>query len=301
MESGKTDAAEAAADGSKREEPRAKVTGAELEARFDRWAAEKRQRLAARTPSDNHGLIRRGILAALGPALVALAVLTGLSNRSYERAVAANDSQISRLGLDIAAGLGADKTVTSEMMAALGADAAKDAEQVAAKQQEFAGLSMAANKEVASDKGNGTPGKAMNALVDHRRSLAEHWDKKSLIVSDDLAYSFTTSPYFDDDEIDPRFPWYVRYDGMMASEPSTYSWGVESAMPALDAPPTANVVWVCRDSKGAVLAWASAVYDGGTKTFRDLALVITVEGAEHEQTTHAGDRVTEAGEGGDQP
>ncbi|MFC4048393.1 hypothetical protein ACFOY4_01745 [Actinomadura syzygii] len=257
--------------------------------------------MAARTPQDNHTLVRRCALVVLTSALVALAVLSGLSNRSYQQAASANDSQISDLGSEIAVAAGPGRTVTSKTLAALGADAARAAEQVAAKQQEFAGLSAAANHEVTSDKGNGAPGKAMNALVEHRRSLAEHWNKKSLIVADDLAYSFTTSPSFDDDEIDPRFPWYVRYDGMKASTPNAYAWRVESATPALDPPLRARVVWVCRDSKGIVLAWANAVFDGGTKTFGDLDLAITAQGAEHEQTTHADNRVPELGEAGDRP
>ncbi|MFG1858913.1 hypothetical protein ACGFJT_44260 [Actinomadura geliboluensis] len=301
MDSGKADVSASAVGDFTQGEPRATTADADLEARFDRWAAERRRRLAARSPEDNHKLVRRSVLVLLGLALIMLAAFTGLSNHAYERTASANAARIGDLNSEIASSPGISESVASEAIAALGTAAAEASERVAARQREFAGLSIAASKEAASGKGNGAPGKAMSALVNHRRSLAEYWDEKSLIVDDDLAYRFTTSPYFDDDEIDPRFPWYVRYDGVKASEPSTYAWAVESAMPVLDAPTTARVVWVCRDSKGVVLAWANAIYDGETKTFHDLDLDVTAEGAEHEQTAHADGRAPKPGEGGEGP
>ena len=92
--------------------------------------------------------------------------------------------------------------------------------------------------------------------------------------------------------IDPRFPWYVRYEGLKASSPGAYAWSVESVMPdlatqdATGTTRTARVIWLCRDTAGGqVLAWANAAYsyDGKAGTFADLKVVVTAAGAEHQQ------------------
>jgi hypothetical protein len=285
-----------------------KLTGPELEARFNNWTTVRRDRLteraAASTPESREQTARRGIAVALGLALAATAVLSAVSSTAYEHQSAANASRIDALQNQspgtAAASAPTAKTVDAKALAALSGRASQTARAVAEKQQEYARLVHAIND--APSAGNGSPNEATLKTVSHRRALAQYWDPKSFVVEESLAYAFTTTPYFDRDEMDPRFPWYVRYDGLRASDPLSYSWRVESVMPTIDAPATARVVWVSRDSHGTVLAWASATYTDSTRTFSRLELVVTAAGGQHQYETDAAkaDKIPELGEGMEQ-
>lgn len=285
-----------------------KLTGPELEARFSNWTTARRHRLteraAASTPESRAPATRRSIAIGLGLALAATAVFGAVSSTAYEHQSAANASRIDALqnqppGTEVTPAPAA-KPVDAKALAALTARASQTANTVAEKQQEYAGLFHAINN--APTAGDGSPNEPTLKTVSHRRALAQYWDPKSFVVEGSLAYAFTTTPYFDRDEIDPRFPWYVRYDGLKASDPQSYSWRVESVMPALDAPTTARVVWVSRDTSGTVLAWASATYSEATRTFNGLELVVTAAGGQHQYETGAAkaDKVPELGKGMEQ-
>lgn len=288
---------------------RRKVTGPELEARFDRWTAARRtrsgERSAARTPESRRRTARQGVAVTLGLVLAAAAVLSAVTNRAYDQQSAANARRISALQAQspVAPGGAPAPTATpvdGKAVAVLSARASEIARAVTAQQDEYAGLFHAANQ--APDAGNGVPNEAILKTVEHRRALARHWDPKSFVVDEPLAYAFTTTPYFGRDEIDPRFPWYVRYDGLKASDPKSYGWKVESVMPKLDVPTTVRVVWVCKDNRGMVLAWASATYTDSTRTFSELELVVTTAGRQHQPETDAAkaDKVPDLGEGTEQ-
>lgn len=284
---------------------RRKLTGPELEARFSNWTTARRARLteraAASTPESREQAARRSIAVALGLALAATAVFSAVSSTAYEHQNAANASRIDALQ-DQAPGTAATpaKPVDAKALAARTARASRTANTVAEQQQEYAGLFHAIND--APTAGDGSPNEPTLKTVSHRRALAEYWDPKSFVVEGSLAYAFTTTPYFDRDEMDPRFPWYIRYDGLKASDPQSHSWRVESVMPALDAPTTARVVWVSRDTSGTVLAWASATYSDATRTFSGLELVVTAAGGQHQYETGAAkaDKVPELGKGMEQ-
>jgi hypothetical protein len=287
-----------------------KLTGPELEARFSNWTTARRDRLteraAASTPESREQSARRSIAIGLGLglALAATAVFSAVSGTAYEHQSAANASRIDALqnqppGTAITPAPRA-KPVDAKALAALTARASQTANRVAQKQQEYAGLFHAIND--APTAGNGSPNEATLKTVSHRRALAQYWDPRSFVVDGSLAYAFTTTPYFDRDEMDPRFPWYIRYDGLKASDPQSSSWRVESVMPALDAPTTARVVWVSRDTSGVVLAWASATYSDATRTFSGLELVVTAAGGQHQYETGAAKagKVPELGKGMEQ-
>lgn len=290
----------------RRRRERSKVTGPDLEVRFNNWAAARRTRPGrlsdAHTPSSPRHSPRQRLAIVLGLVLAATAVLSAVGNRTYDQQSAANTLRISALQTSSAVAPDGARTPTvarvdSKGLAVLNARAAAAAKAVADKQQEYTRLFHAVNN--APSTGNGAPNQAVLKTVEHRRMLAPFWDPKSFVADERLAYAFTTTPYFGRDEMDPRFAWYVRYDGLKAADPKSYDWRVESVMSTLDAPTRARVVWVCRDSKTTVLAWASATYDGSTRTFSGLGLVVTAAGRQHQPETDAAKagRAPELGEG----
>lgn len=274
-----------------RRPPAKKYTGADIEAGLERWAQRRRalsaERAERRTPEVRRQRSRRVVVVALGIALAATAVVGGVSTRAYEDRSAANDRRITQLQLqaEIASATAVPQSlvpVEADEIAALSTRASQAATTVADKQQQFAVLYEAIND--APSANNGAPNKETMAMVEHRRTLAEHWDPSSYVVDEEMAYVFTTTPDTERDEIDPRFAWYVRYDGFKTSPASSYTWKVESVMPTLDAPGTARVVWTNTDPKGVTLAWASAVYTDADATFSDLELVVTALGAKNQAT-----------------
>ncbi|MFI9629330.1 hypothetical protein [Streptomyces sp. NPDC052042] len=265
---------------------RRKLTGAELEARFDSWRARRDER----APEDGARTLRRGLGAVMGAGIVALVVVSALTGNSFGTDRAGNDARITALEKEVSqAQAVSEETDMSGRMTALTHAAAADAGQVAAAQQVYAQLHHDATTQ--PDTGNGAPNKAMLATAEHRRDLAPHFSERSYLADDDTAYVWQNVNPFGPDRIDPRFPWYVRYDGDKASTPDAYTWKTETVMPDLDfrdvpdRTDRARVVWLCRDTEtGDALAWASAVYayDGTKGVFDDLALVVTAAGAAHQ-------------------
>ncbi|NUQ96244.1 MAG: hypothetical protein HOY79_06645 [Streptomyces sp.] len=270
---------------------RKKLTGAELEERFAGWTVRQRERVQARSPGDNARLLRRSVTAAMGLGILALVVATGVAGESFKASTADNGAQIVQLKGQL------DDARSTPMPADAGAQlsklteaAAADAKKVASGEQGFATLYHQAG--VQPSPHSGAPDKATLEIIKHRRDMAPLFSTESLLVSDKEAYSTSSLTPFDaTTEIDPRYAWYVRYDGQNAAAPSTYAWKVETVMPDLSvkdgsgATNQAKVVWLCRDTKsGEVLAWASARYmhSGRAGAFGHLALVVTAAGAQYE-------------------
>ncbi|MDP9904779.1 hypothetical protein [Arthrobacter bambusae] len=268
-------------------ELKAPVEGSALEAKFDGWTMARREKKAARTPEMKSRSARRVIGAGLGCALAAMAVFTSLSTSAFDQQSAKNTAEIARL--QAAAGQAQEqqsaKPIDPVAIAALTARASESATKVAEGQQAYASLYSAMNN--AKSNGNGTPNAEALAAAGHRKDLAAAWDPASFVVDPKSAYVWTTTPYFSRDQIDPRFPWYVRFDGLKASDPKTYAWNVKSVMPKLDSPGTVRVVWACAQQDSTVLAWASATYNDKTGTFSQLDVVTTAKGAEHLSMTDA--------------
>ncbi|MFK0154240.1 hypothetical protein ACIQVK_19470 [Streptomyces sp. NPDC090493] len=270
---------------------RRKVTGAELEEDFAGWTMRQRERVRARSPEDNARLIRRGATAVMGVGILALVVATGVAGESFKASTTDREAQIVHLTgeLDDAQATPA-KSDAGAQLSKLTEAAAADAKKVATGEQSFATLYHQAG--VQPSPNNGAPNRATLEIVKHRRGMAPLFSKDSFLVSSKEAYGTSSLTPFDaTTEIDPRYAWYIRYDGANAAAPSTYAWKVETVMPdlrATDASGTTNqakVVWLCRDTKsGVVLAWASARYvrNGTAGTFDHLALVVTAAGARYE-------------------
>lgn len=270
---------------------RKKVTGAELEERFAGWTMRQREKVQVRTPEDNARLIRRSVTAVMGVGILALVVVTGVTGESFKASTADNKARILQLkgqlddaqSTPVTADAAADLSELTEAAAA-------DAKKVATGEQAFATLFHQAS--VQPSPNNGAPNKATLEIIKHRRDMAPLFSKDSFLVSDKEAYSTSSLTPFDaTTEIDPRYAWYIRYDGQNAAAPSRYAWKVETVMPDLsmkNVPGMTNqakVVWLCRDTKsGEVLAWASAryVHNDTTGAFDHLALVVTAAGAQHE-------------------
>ncbi|MDX2545850.1 hypothetical protein ACOT81_37955 [Streptomyces sp. WI04-05B] len=270
---------------------RKKVTGAELEERFVGWTMLQREKVMVRTPEDNARLIRRSVTAVMGVGILALVVATGVAGESFKASTADNEAQIVQLkgqlddarSTPVPADAGAQLSRLTEAAAA-------DAKKVATGEQAFATLYHQAG--VQPSPNNGAPNQATLEIIKHRRDMAALFSKDSFLVSDKEAYSTSSLTPFDaTTEIDPRYAWYIRYDGQNAAAPSTYAWKVGTVMPDLSMQNVsgmtiqAKVLWLCRDTKsGEVLAWASARYvrNGTAGTFDHLALVVTAAGAQYE-------------------
>lgn len=270
------------------------VTGAELEASFGQWRDERQARRDARTPEDDARTLRRGLSVIIGAAILALVIFCATTSNSFESARSANDSQIAALEQQVSAAqaVPADTDLPARMRELAGA-AAADAQKVRDAQQAYARLHHRSSIQPGSN--NGAPNQAMKATAAHRRILAPLFSRDSWLVEGEDAYTWQNVVSYDvDDQIDPRFAWYTRYDGWDAADPETYTWEVETVMPVLDSLDTggtggmtdqARVIWLCRDTgSGQVLAWASAtyIYDGKNGVFDNLDVVTTAGGAKQD-------------------
>lgn len=265
-----------------------KVTGDDLEQRFASAASRVREGVSERTPEQNSRLGRRVAVSVLLLSALGLTVTYSLSTQSYEKELATNAQQLIVLESDLDAALKpADTTTVSTDIAASEKALFAAGQKVATTQQRFAQLYFDAFKQ--PDAGNGVPNQAALDTVEHRKQMAPLFDPKSYVVPDEQAYTWSTIADTGT-AIDPRFEWFVRYDGANPSDPKTYRWELETSTPRLDSGTTATAVWVCRDvaasdsadrATGEVLAWASATFDDETKTFSRLRLVMTAYGAKH--------------------
>ena len=180
-------------------------------------------------------------------------------------------------------------------MSSLADMATADAAKVAAGQQAFQGLYAAAGTDQGS--GDGGPSAADQAIADHRADMTDLFDPDSFIIADDQVTIPGSMPLDDpESEIDPRYEWYVRYDGAAPSAPEASAWRVSSITPLLSetdasgATDQASVVWSCTDAEsGKTLAWASATYtvSGDSGAFSELSVTVSTYGAGHQQKTGA--------------
>lgn len=275
---------------------RKQLTGVELEARFDDWFEGRRAKRAERTPEDVARSMRRGVAVVMGVGMLVLVMVYGAMNSSFAHQASVDTGRIGDLQVQVDQAKSVPQdTGAAGLLTEVATAAARDGKAVATAQQEFAGLNHRISVE--PDPGNGAPNQAAVDMAEHRRALAPYFDPGSYIAKDKDAYIWQNVPPFDEaTEIDPRFAWYVRYDGETASPAGASSWTVEMVTPVLDgksqtaATNSATVVWLCRDTAtGKVLAWARAtyVYDAKAKkgTFKDLDLVITSFGASHQQSS----------------
>ena len=286
---------------------RSRTSGAELEARFDQWREARRTRRTARTPVQAARGRRRIVAAVLGAGILALVLVQGVTTSRDDREIASNEERISALALQVRQATAVPVDDRGGERLATTAEAASTAGRaVATEQQAFADLYRRATTE--PGPGDGSPNQAALDMVRHRQSLAPFFDPNTFIARDsEVSVWQNVAPYEEATQIDPRYAWYVRYDGVSASPATASTWTLETVTPVLDtkrqlvAPDEVTVVWLCRDAQtGAVLAWARSrfLYDAAARrgSFGRLELNITTRGAEHQQQSTADPRL-ETGSG----
>lgn len=270
---------------------RHKVSGDELEAKLSAWAQSQREKRSERTVEDKRRSTRGRVTLALGVLVLAVVVFSSVTNEQLSATEAENAQQVSELQ-DQLTELESkpDDVDTAALLSELTSAAAADGGAVAKAQQQYVELTHRVSVEPMP--GNGAPSDAMLATVEQRKVLAPYFSEGSYVVEDDEeAYRWMSLKPFDENtEIDPRFEWYIRYDGQQASDPSVYTWSLETVMPDMDGPNAtastdrAQVIWICRETEGGtVLAWASAIYnyEDGAGTFDELEVVVTTAGSAH--------------------
>ncbi|MDT8913568.1 hypothetical protein [Amycolatopsis sp. PS_44_ISF1] len=272
---------------------REKLTGVRLEADLAAWWVSRRRRGERRPPEERSQILRRVLGTGMGLAILALVIVSTVTSRIFDTARSANDTRITSLEGQVADGLAvrAD-THLAERMTQLSRSAAASAIRVRDAQQTYATLYR--ESSIQPDTDNGAPNTAMVATAEHRRVLATLFSRSSYLADDHDAYTWqNVAPFDANSRIDPRFAWYVRYDGPQASDPATYAWAIEAVMPEVhtqtaDTATRARAVWLCREkASGNILAWASAIYtyDGTGGVFDNLAVVVTTAGAQHQSPT----------------
>ena len=264
-----------------------KVTPESIERALAQRKAAREAKAAARDPKVTAQKIKTWITVGLLVASAAVALGITSSQRSFEAASLRNDQTIADLSGDLEVAKSqrvpdAGSTPGSVSLESQLTAARTKARKVADLQQQFAVLMRKASTE--DSTGNGAPNKAFLSAVEHRRTLAPYFDRESYVVQGEDAYSPNSTNPFDADEIDPRFPWYVRYESgggqHKAAAPTVYSWELASVMLPEDADPDElDVTWLCRDEKtGSPLAWATASYDVASQKFYGLSVGTTTLG-----------------------
>lgn len=257
-----------------------KVTSEELQRRM---ADRRRQKKEDESPSKLPTMIRTGLAVALlvGTAGVSASVVA--SNKAFDEAHDANQAQIVSLQADMKRLEPATEKADQRPDLDQQLDEARDkAKRIGKLQDGFGELMYKASKEKLPS--NGVPGDAFVASVQHRKELEPYFSRDTFLVKDKVAYSPGSADDFDMDGIDPRFPWFVRYEPgtgqRKVSKPDTYGWELISVVPAGEvSPDEADATWVARDAKtDDLLTWATSSYSFDTNEFGRLRVGTTTVG-----------------------
>ena len=210
------------------------------------------------------------------------------SNQQFDNAQQDGLAQIASLQAELSSPSRTTSNPTDQAAAVRSKVAAAQAaaNRVAAGQNVYGRLVKdAAAHASTADGSSATP--AEQAVAAHRVQLASAWSPRSFLVSGIAADSYSPSDPFSAGQIDPRWPWYVRYDAAVPSTAESYGWVVDTVV--LDpSGTTASVIWrnlqrsdAPGTPKGTILAWAKATYDIGVGTFSKLTVTTSNIGAAH--------------------
>jgi hypothetical protein len=264
--------------------PRTKVTAEDLEARFAARLAERQARKAARAPRGMSVLVRTVVASAMGVGIIGFGLGINTANVQHAAGLKANQDKAASLtgaleAVSPASGKDTPQKVTGGLAAAQ-----KRSDELAAAQQEFAVIAYAGNAEPGTNDGRPKP--AVLKSLEHRKVLAGFFAPESLVLTDAQAYSFRTEDLLGPGRIDPRQPWFTRYEpapgatgaARNASDPTSYAWKTVSVTLS-GSPGVMSVVWTNTDAgTGELLAWATARYSVDTGTFRNLTVNRTTKG-----------------------
>lgn len=261
-----------------------KATAADMESKFDARRAQRKQQRAQRAEQNPHRVgsyVRIGIGVALLVATGAMTLMTSNSEETFAQQSVANEQELGSVQGDLNE-LEPEMSM-EERQEALDAQlstAREQAEEVADLQQQFAEILYAGNNE--ETPGDGAPGESFIESAEHRKQLAPYFHENSWVVDGDLAYAPGSLDPFERDQMDPRFPWYIRYadeDRLEYADPETYQWEVVSVVPtSLDDAGVSDVTWMVTDEQGDLLAWATASYSDSDETFYGLRVGQTTIG-----------------------
>jgi hypothetical protein len=262
---------------------RTKVTAEDVEAKFTALRAERQTRKAARAPRSMGKLVRAVTASAMGIGIIGFGLGISASTEQHSADLKANQSKEASLaGALEAVSPDSGKDTPQKLTTGLAA-AQKRSDELAAAQQEFAAIAYAGNDEPSTNDGRPKP--SVLKSLEHRKVLAGFFAPESLILTDAQAYSFRTEDLLGPGRIDPRQPWFTRYEpagdtgpARNASDPKGYIWKTVSVTLS-GSPGVMSVVWTNTEtSTGELLAWATARYSVDTGTFRTLTVNRTTRG-----------------------
>ncbi|MCB5280369.1 hypothetical protein [Arthrobacter sp. ES1] len=267
--------------------PRTKVTAEDVEAKFTALLAERharQERKATREPRRMGTLVRAVVASAMGVGIIGFGLGISAANTQHAADLKANqgkEAPVSGALAGVSPDSGKD---TPQKLTGVLAAARKRSDELAAAQQEFAGIAYAGNAEPGTNDGRPKP--AVLKSLEHRRVLAGFFAPESLLLTDAQAYSFRTEDLLGPGRIDPRQPWFSRYEPAAGgtgtarnpADPKSYTWKTASVTLS-GTPGVMSVVWTNTDAgTGELLAWATARYSVDANTFRTLSVNKTTRG-----------------------
>lgn len=262
---------------------RRKVTAEELEAKFAARRQERRERRASRKPRPMGTLVRAVTASAMGIGIIGFGLGISTVNSQHAADMKAGQSKEASLeGALAAVSPDTGKDTAQKLTGGLAA-AQKRSDELAAAQQEFAAIAYAGNADPSTNDGRPRP--SVLKSLEHRKALAGYFAPESLLLTDAQAYSFRTDDILGPGRIDPRQPWFVRYEpagdpgtARKAADPKGYAWKTASVMLS-GTPGVMSVVWADTDTAtGELLAWATARYSADSNTFGTLSVNVTTRG-----------------------
>lgn len=278
---------------------RPKVTAEDVAADFAARRAERQARRDAREPRQMGRLVRIVAASAMGVGIIGFAVGASAAERQYASDAAANRDKVASLSGALAALSPADgEDPVQTLVDGLSAAQARS-DELAAGQQRFSVIAHEGNSDPGTN--DGRPKASVLKSLEQRRALEGFFAPESLVLTEAEAYTFRTEDLLGPGRIDPRLPWFTRYEpaggdaaASKASDPEGYSW--ETASVALSGTPGLfNVVWTNTDTgTGELLSWATAGYSAETGTFQDLVVYRTTLGEKQQlKPATAGTATTE--------
>lgn len=268
-----------------------KVTREDVEQLFKDKKAQRLENASTRAPGHRARLVSIGLGVAL---LVASGVITtsaSASTNAFTRDTQTLEQRVATLTGDLKAIPAADEDGAAVYAADLEAQisaATTKATEVASLQQTFASILFRGNGE---SSGNGAPSPAFLESVEHRRLLAPYFVDQALIAEGTAAYEPGSRDPFADDEIDPRFPWYIGYEpdseGRTVVDPGVSTWTMASVI-ATAADGVFDVTWLNQSSStNDVFSWATASYYVEPGAFGHVILGKTTLGEQAVSTQNA--------------
>jgi len=246
-------------------------------------AADVERRLAERKAARGAQESRTGIIVSvcLGVALLAgagvSAIATTSSTRAFEVETASLSQQIIAAESTLASIPAADQAAAADYSADLDAQlevATAKGREVAELQQKFAEILVQDNNTQSED---GVASSAGMAAAEHRKLLAPYFVDRAFLVDGSTAYAPLSLNPFGEDQIDPRFPWFIAYQDGQVADPRYSAWSLVSMQPT-DTAGVFTATWFSRSPDDALNAWAKASYYSDTEQFGSLTVGMTTVG-----------------------